>query len=306
MRIAVIGAGALGCLFGVRLDDTGNDVWLVHHREKYVRELSENGVRIRDDTGTRRLHAHVPATTDSSDVGPVDLALVLVKAHHTREAIEDHTACIGPETRVLSLQNGLRNRGKLRALVGADAAFTGVTYQAADLERPGIVYHTANGPCVFGGRDTAFAEQIETTFEEAGIPVEVVDDPRAHIWEKQLLAAAVMPLAALTRLEIGSLVEDDRFVEVMDRLLDEVVAVAEARDVDILTDDPLSDVVSACQAAPSHKSSALQDIEKGKKTEIGEVNGAIVSFAAEEGIDVPFNRTLVSLVQGLERSYLDG
>lgn len=236
MDIAIIGAGSLGCLFGGRLAADDHDVWLIHHREEYARQLAENGVQIESDH-EQSITVEVPATTTASDIGPVDLALVLVKSHHTKTAIRSHDACIGPDTHVLSLQNGLRNYEYLIDLVGPDRALAGVTYQAAITDAPGEIRHTSQGDTIFGGDDHAFAERVRTMLERAGFEATVADDPRPHIWDKQLLGLATLPLAALTRLTFDNLMTDDGLEWLMERLIDEARTVAAAHDIDLLTDD---------------------------------------------------------------------
>lgn len=306
MNVAVIGAGALGCLFGGRLATIGHDVSLLHHRQAYVDELRENGLRIESDVPDGDdIEVSITATTDANEVGEVDLALVFVKAHQTEAALDQHAACLGPETRVLSLQNGLNHYEQLVDHVGPDRALAGVTYQGAVVEEPGVVRHTSNGVSKFGGEDVAFARTIADAFDRMGFPAETIRDPRPYIWSKQLISLPIKPLAALTRLPNGRLVDDENLVALMDRIVTEAQAVAAARGIDVPAEDPVETVVEVCQGANSHRSSMLQDVLAGRKTEIDAVNGALVELADEEGIDVPANETVTWLVRGLERSYLD-
>ncbi len=303
MKIAVIGAGALGTLLGGLLADAGEDVHLLHHRESYVDAVNDEGVRIERDGRSRVVE--VPATTDAADVGPADLGLVLVRSYQTREALAEHAACISPETRLLTFQNGLTNYEVLGSVVGEERALAGLTYQGADLQAPGVVRHTNAGETILGGPDGAFAERVRDTFEAAGIEVEVVEDPRAHVWDKQLVSIAFKPLAALTRLHNGPMVHDEALRELMEHLVAEAQAVAEARGIELFTEDPVAKVRRIGEANPDHRSSMLQDVAAGRKTEIDEVNGAVVEYGREAGIPTPYNAALTALVSGLERSYLD-
>lgn len=304
MRIAVIGAGALGSLFGGLLAADGNDVWLLHHREEYAAAIDERGVSIEEPDGrTRRID--VRSTVDASAVGPVDLAIVLVKSHQTLQAVRQHGACLGPETRVLSLQNGLTNHYRLREHVGAERTLHGVAYQGAERDGPGQVRRTALGPSVFGGPDRAFANRIGETLESAGIEARVVDDPFRHVWRKQLWGVAIKPVAALTRLPNGELVADEGLATLMHRLMAEAAAVADARGVTLDVDATFERLTDALVGS-SHTSSMLQDVEAERETEIGDVNGAVVELGRAEGIDVPYNEMATVLVEGLERGYLEG
>lgn len=306
MEVAIIGAGALGTLFGGLLADAGHDVRLVHHREAYVKELNRHGVQIRGDALARApLSVDVPATTDASDIGPVDLCLVLVRSYQTREALREHGACIGEDTRVLTLQNGLTNYDIVREAVGDERALGGTTFVGAEVESPGVVRATNVGQTTLGGPDTAFAERLRRLFGEASLDVTIVDDPRPYIWDKQMVSIAFKPLAALTRLSNGPIVRDEALLAIIEEVIAEARAVARARGIRLLTDDPVGRVVDVGRKNPEHRSSMLQDVTAGRKTEIDDMNGAIVSYAKEEEVAAPYNRVLTSLVRALERGYLD-
>ena len=298
----MIGAGALGSLFGALLADDGNAVWLLHHRPEVAATLDADGVVVESADGSER-RVPVRATVDADEVGAVDLALVLVKSHATVAAVEEHAACLGPETRVLSLQNGVTNHHRLIEHVGAGRALNGVTYQGASLSAPGHVVRSAPGPTRFGGEDGAFAERVGEVFESAGIEAEVVDDPFAAIWQKQLWGAAIKPVAALTRLPNRELVASEETAGLLHRLMRETAAVAETQCVD-LDADATFEVLRESLAESSHVSSMLQDVEAGRRTEIEDVNGANVALGREAGVDVPVNEVVTALVRGLEREYL--
>ena len=299
----MIGAGALGSLFGALLADDGNAVWLLHHRPEVAATLDECGVVVEAADGTTR-RIDVRATVDAAEVGTVDLALVLVKSYATVEAVEEHAACVGPATRVLSLQNGVTNHHRLQEHLGAERTLNGVTYQGASLYSAGHVVRSAPGPTRFGGEDPAFAERLCEVFESAGFEAEVVADPFEAIWQKQLWGAAIKPTAALTRLPNRELVANEETAGVMHRLMRETAAVAETRDVD-LDADATFEVLRESLAGSSHVSSMLQDVEAGRRTEIDDVNGANVALGREAGVDVPVNEVVTALVRGLERGYLD-
>lgn len=303
MKIAVIGAGALGCLFGGRFTASGYDTWLLHHRQSYVDRLNEGGLVLEEKDG-KPVEIDVKATTDAATVGQADLVLVFVKSHQTETALDEHAACIGPETSLLSLQNGLRHYERLVAFAGEDRAFAGVTYQGAVVEEPGYVRVTSTGPSTFGGTNETDARRIASVLEGAGLPVERVGDPRPTIWAKQLVSLPIKPLAALTRLSNGELVATDETRELMERIVGEAERVAESRGIDLPMDDPMTEVVETCEESHSHYSSMLQDVRAERKTEIDDVNGAIVDLAREEGIDVPVNELVTKLVRALEKGYL--
>ena len=305
MNIAILGAGALGTLFGGVLAHAGETVWLVHHDAATAHVLDDDGVEVDSEAVPIEGRIDINATADASDVGEVDLVLVLTKTYQTRAALTQHEACIGSETRVLTLQNGLTVDQTLAEFVPEDRVLAGVTYQGATRHGTGVVEHTNTGKTVFGGADEAFAEQFASTLSDAGFDdVSAVADPRPEIWDKQLVSGAFKPTAALTRLPNGALVEHDAIASMMEHLVSEAEAVAEARGVTIPTDDPFERVKRIGTSNPTHKSSMLQDVEAQQQTEIMEANGAIAALAAEEGIDAPYNTAATALVRGLEQSYL--
>jgi len=304
MKVAVIGPGSLGTLFGGLLANDGHEVWLCHYRESYAEAIRRDGVRIESDILDESVvEADIEATTDASEAGHVDLALVLVKAHQTRDALDRHEGCIGPGTAVLSLQNGLLNERILSDIVGAEQVLTGITYQGGDRGEPGRVEHTYTGETRFGGEDMDAAREIATALTEAGIEnVAAIEDYRRRIWEKQIGGVSVKPLAALTRLTCGGMVADEDRVELMRALMREAEAVAEAHGIGVDVDYD-ADVIDPLVDSP-HRSSILQDVTAERKTEIDHINGAIVELAAEVDVDVPRNEAVTTLVRGLEDSYL--
>jgi len=307
MRISIIGAGSLGCLYGGLLAKAGHDVWLIHHRESFVDAVERNGLVIesefRNELG-RDSPIPISATTDATEVGEADLAMFFVKSHQTRTAARQHNACIGDGTVVLTLQNGLRNYDRLRELFTPEQVVGGVAYVGGVTEAPGRIRQTGDGRSVIGGPNDSAVERVIAAFEAANLETTVVDDPLPHIWDKQLLSLAIKPLAALTRLSNDRLVETDERLELMSAVVDEAATVARSKGIETNPDGVIEEILDVFKEGEGHKSSMLQDVEAERKTEIDEINGAVVDLAEEECIDVPYNWTLTTLVRGLEQGYL--
>ncbi|GAA0240215.1 ketopantoate reductase family protein [Haladaptatus pallidirubidus] len=299
MKIAVIGAGALGCLFGGYLAAANHDVWLLHRREQTANILSTAGISIHQN-GNSPLTVGINATTTASDVGTADLVLVLVRAHQTQTALTEHAACIGPETWVLSLQNGLRNYDYLLDQVGRDRAFCGVTYEAAIVEEPGTITQTSTGLTTFGGGNAGACATIEETLAEAGFNVESVTNPRSVIWEKGSLVVATAPVLTLTGCPVTQLTTDslDRIVT---QLLREAACVASSQGIDIDVTTIQQTITSMADSHADHRVSMAQDIEHGRRTEIDELNGAIIDMAETADIAVPANTHVTALIKGVEQ-----
>ncbi|MFC4436720.1 MULTISPECIES: ketopantoate reductase family protein [Natrialbaceae] len=299
MKIAVIGAGALGCLFGGRLAAAGHDVWLLHRRKESARTLSTAGIAIRQN-GDAPLTVEVNATTTASDVGTADLALVLVRAHQTETALADHATCIGSETWVLSLQNGLRNYDYLLGQVESERAFCGVTYEAAIAEEPGVVTRTSAGLTTFGGGDAVARTTIRETLTDAGFDVESVTDPRSVIWEKGALVLATAPVLTLTGCPVARLTTDP-LDGVVTRLLTEAARVATSHGIDVDVAAIRQTIASMARSHAAHRVSMAQNVEQGRRTEIEELNGVILEMAETADIAVPSNTLVTALINGAER-----
>jgi 2-dehydropantoate 2-reductase len=295
VRVAVVGAGALGSLFGGRLAAAGHEVSLLHHRPAAARELDRNGVTVE---GPEPLSADVTATTDAAAVGPVDLALVLVRAHQTRAALEEHAACLGPDTLLCSLQNGLRTPAYVREAVGPDRALFGITYEAAVHEAVGRVRHASPGETVLGGATAAARERVRAALAGAGASVRLTDHPRRTVWEKGLLVAATAPVLTLTGRAVAAL-DCPPLAPAVDALLAEGVAVAAARGIDVDGDGVRETITGLATSHGDHEVSMAQDVARGRRTEVDELNGAVVAYGDESGVATPANRTVAALVRGL-------
>ncbi|SIR65446.1 ketopantoate reductase [Haladaptatus litoreus] len=299
MKIAVIGAGALGCLFGGHLAAADHDVWLLNRREQTSSTLSTEGITIRQN-GDVSLTVGINATTTGSDVGTADLVIVLVRAHQTQMALTEHAACIGSETWVLSLQNGLRNYDYLLDQVGRDRAFCGVTYEAAITEEPGTVTQTSTGLTTFGGGNAGARTTIQETLAEAGFDVEVVTDPRPVIWKKGTLVAATAPVLTLTDCPVTQLTTDPLH-GVVTQLLTEAAHVATGHGINIDVTTIQQTIESMANSHAEHRVSMAQDVEQGRRTEIDELNGVIIDLAETTNIEVPANRQITALIHGVEQ-----
>jgi len=301
LRIAVVGAGAMGSLFGGLLAEAGEDVVLVDIWEEHVRAINERGLHIKGVSGDRVVR--VRATTKHAEVGVVDLMLIQVKSYATEKAIRDALPMIGERTVVLTLQNGLGNVEKIAAVVGRERVLAGTTAHGATVLGPGEIYHAGRGPTVIGevdGRITDRVKAIAATFNRAGIETEVTDNIMGAIWTKMLANVAINALTAITGLYNGELLELEETKAVMLKAVDEAVAVAKAMGIKLLVEDPHEFVLGIARATATNKSSMLQDVERGRRTEIDAINGMIVHYGRELGIPTPVNEVLVAAVKGIE------
>ena len=300
MRIAVVGAGAMGSVFGGLLTAGGCDVWLVDSWQAHVDALSRDGLRI--EVGGSQRFVPVKATTDPAQVGPVDLVLVQVKSTDTAPATRAARPLIGDETIFLTLQNGLGNREVIAAIAGEERALAGVTYDSAVMVGPGHVRHTNISRTYVGeldGRTSPRVERIAATFSAAGIPTSVSDSLLDLQWGKLLVNAAANAAGAITGCTAGELVRHASSRDLTRLVAEETAAVARAVGAHP-PDDPATKVHQALAAAGDSKPSMLQDVERGRWTEIDSINGAVVREGERVGVSTPYNRALTLLVRAIE------
>jgi 2-dehydropantoate 2-reductase len=301
MKIAVVGAGAMGSIFGARFTQGGHDTVLVDVAEPLVEKLNSDGVvvvRGDDETVTR-----VPATTEPDGVGPVDLVVFFVKCYHTASAAELARPLVGPDTVVASLQNGWGNGDVLAEVFPPEQVVVGVTYNSGTVLELGRVAHPGVGPTTMGpfaGDSSAGAERLAAALEDSGLEAAVATPVRPEIWKKLILNAATLPTAALTGMNAGQLTADADMHELVGETAREATGVARALGYDIDEEERVSYIHGLLERAGPARGSMLQDVEAGRRTEIDVINGAVVRAAEEHDAPAPLNRAFVQLVRGWE------
>jgi 2-dehydropantoate 2-reductase len=301
-RIAIIGAGAMGCIFGAALADADVDVTLVDVARPLVEHINEAGVTI--VRGVDEQTTRVPAADDPDAIGEVDAAIVFVKCYHTESAATLMQPLVGPTTVVASLQNGWGNEEILAHTFGADRVVAGVTYHSGTTLGLGRVSHNAPGPTFIGpyvGDDVTGCAPLERALATAGFDVTATPDVRTEVWKKLVFNAAGLAAGALTGLDPQSAAALPEVRELVSSLAREAVAVARASGYEIEPEERIATITAAFErAARGTKGSMRQDFEAGRRTEVDVVNGAVLREAAERGIDAPLNRAMVALVKGVE------
>lgn len=300
-QVAILGAGALGGVFGGYLSHGGVDVTLVDIWEEHVSRINDEGLLVerpdRDD-----VVIDVPATTDPEEIGAVDVLFVFVKSYHTRTALESSGELFDEDTTVATLQNGLLNIDYISEYVPKSNIVGGATTIGSSTKGPGHVLHTGWGDTKIAGYDRERAEQVAQLLKKADVEVQTAEDPEAVIWAKQFVSVGIKPVAALTGLLDGPLSDHDESAAVMDRLVEEAIQVAKARGIPI-DGNPVAETHHNCQINYETMSSMLEDVQNERQTEIDQINGAIVKYATEEDIDVPYNRMATNLIKAKEHSY---
>jgi 2-dehydropantoate 2-reductase len=307
VRIGIVGAGALGSVIGGTLAEAGEDVLLVSRNRSHVEAINRNGLIMCTD-GEDRVVA-VRAATPAEVGAPADLVVVLVKSFHTAEAVKEAIGLVGPNTTVLSLQNGLGHEDILIGLIGRDRVIAGKTYVGGVALRPGhVIAGVAGKETIIGeldGRITPRIERIAATFHAAGMKLIVSRNIMGAMWDKLLVNIATGALSGITRLAYGALYAVPELEVAAMAAVAEAIAVAKAGGIALETLHPRDAWVKAGNGLPPEfKASMLQSLEKGSVTEVDFINGAVVRAGAKAGVPTPVNATLVACVKGIERAGL--
>jgi 2-dehydropantoate 2-reductase len=300
VKILVVGSGAMGTLFSGFLVDGGHDVWLLGRRREVIAAIARKGVALVRG-GTRRAFK-VQATLNAAEAAPVDLILIFVKAYDTLQACRDAVPAVGPDTVVLTLQNGISNISSLVNVFGGERVIAGVTAQAATLMGPGLVRHAGEGKTSIGeldGRETERVKRVAEALRRSGVEVGLSGSVNSQIWGKLAVNAAINPITALLRARNGRLLESPDTRSLMGAVVREVAAVAGSQGITLPYDDPVANVEMVCRLTASNRSSMLQDVERGVRTEIDHINGAVVREGEARGIPTPVNWTLTRLVRAM-------
>lgn len=318
VAVAVLGAGALGSMYGALLALAGCRVTLIGRANAHAAAINENGL-ILERVGEE----HRPQTVKNIRVltelreleEKPDLLILLVKSYNTAEALAGCAGAIPPACRVLTLQNGLGNLEAMAGYVPPARLLAGVCYIGASLSGPGRVRYTGPAPTLLGsplmpagsgGEAIATGQLVNlcALFSLAGVPCTPSEDVLGEIWTKMLLNASINPLAALTRQNNLGVTAAPESQALMAALLDEIVLVARAKGIALKVDDPLAHVRRMGELSGANRGSMLQDVLAGRRTEIMSMNGAVAREGAALGLATPLNDALTSLILLLEKSYL--
>jgi 2-dehydropantoate 2-reductase len=300
MRIAMIGAGAMGSSVGARLAGAGAEVVLYDLDEAHVAAIVGAGLTVSGPGGD--LLVHLPATTSASDIGAVDMAVVLVDSNATAAAAATLAEVLPEASFVLTLQNGIGNVEALTAALGRERVLGGSTYNSAARLAPGRVLHSNIGKTTIGeldGRASQRSTAIAELFTRAGLPTSVSDNVIGHIWMKFVLNVAINPVSAITGLRSGEIVRTEPARRLLERVLDEVLAVVAAKGITLPEPDPRKLVLDHAWQR-YNRPSMLQHVEQGRRTEIDALNGALLGEARALGIACPINEAIVLTVKSLE------
>jgi 2-dehydropantoate 2-reductase len=302
VRIYMIGSGAMGSVYGGLLAHAGFDVTLIDPREDHISRVQRDGVIVE---GVRGRHViRLPALTTHAGLPPADFVIVFTDANSTHEAARTAREVLKLEGFALTLQNGIGNVEKLVAELGKPRVIAGVTMNSGALPEAGRAAYTNAGVTSIGeldGRTTPRLEEVEHMLNQAGIETRIVQDPMAEIWTKFVLNCAINSLTAITGLRSGEMYRTPEVNALQDRVLDEILAVVERKGIRLTEPDMRKKIKDHCRVR-YNRPSMMQHVERGQRTEIDALNGALVREAKALGIAVPYNEAVVAVVKGVEKS----
>lgn len=309
-HVVVLGAGAMGSLFGGLLAEGGLNVTLVDPWQEHIEHIKKDGLKMVGFGGDRFIP--IGATINPADIDAADIVFVQCKANFNAVAAKSvqHLFTADSNTVAISFQNGLGNEEELAKYFGEDRVLGGLTAQGANVEGPGVIRNHAELPSYIGEMSGGISERttaVAALLSAAGLPTEPSEHIRLDIWRKLMANIAISAVSGITGLNIGQIFNQHLADDVSYAALDEAVAVANAAGIELSADEAreILGKIAGPNGTPGNKSSLRVDIENERPSEIDYINGAVVKIGKKHGVPVPVNQTLVTLVHGLQSHYLN-
>jgi 2-dehydropantoate 2-reductase len=304
--VVVVGAGQMGSIYGAAAHDNGHAVWFVDAVPAIVEAVNDRGLIIDRRDGHTDTY-RIPATLTAESIpGPIDVVLFQTKGWATRDAAQDVASAVGPETVVLTLQNGLGNEEVLREVFPGNDVLIGLSVHTVITVDVAHYSHTGERDTHLGPTGTASTESAERAaelFRRADFPVQVLSEPaiRTAQWGKFVLNCASLPTMALTRLPTAAANGHDVIFAHMDEVTRETCAIARAVGIDLDPEERVAFQHELFRTAGG-RASMLGDVLAHRRTEVDTINGAAIRYAERHGVAAPLNRALFALVKGLEHA----
>jgi 2-dehydropantoate 2-reductase len=306
VKIAVVGTGAMGSVYAGLLASAGHEVWAVDRWQEHVDAIRERGLRVEGASGDRIVHLR--ATMDAAEVGEAELVVIATKAMNVESASESARVLVGPETLVLSIQNGLGGPDLAAAILGEQRVAVGVAGGfGASIVEPGHVHHHGLELLRLGERKgpaTPRIDAISQVWRKAGFNVQTYDDIDRLVWEKLICNVSFSGPCTVLGRTIGEVIADPRAWSVASHCGQEAFEVARALGVSLGFDDARSYVRDFGLRIPGARPSMLLDLMAGRPSEIDYINGAIPRAGRELGVATPFNEVITALVKAREAAAL--
>ena len=304
MKIAIVGAGAMGCLYGSYLARGKEDVWLYDPWEEHIAKIRSTGLSLvaADDEFLVRPRA----TTHIDEIGPVDLAIICVKSSATSEAAMLAEMVMKPDTTVLTVQNGMGNAEQLAAVLGSERLLVGTTLMGAGVLEPGLVVHsglknTHIAAWTKGNRQRV--KRIKELFSRVGLPAVAESNVDSLLWSKLSIHAGLNAVTALTRATNQQFLQSPEARQLARMAVAEVVAVATVAGVPLLYSNCAQEMLAYAETMQEHQSPMLQDVLHKRKTEVEAINGSVIEAGKKNSVPTPVNEALALAIRTVETLY---
>lgn len=304
MNIIVIGAGAMGCLYGSYLSRE-NHVIMLDVYEPQVENINKNGITVLEEDGSQQHFTNVRAMKSGTCKEVADLVIVFVKSTHTESSLEENKELFGENTLVMTLQNGAGNERKIAKYVKKENIIIGTSKHNSVNMGNGTIRHSGTGVTTIGSnlKENSNLEKICRLLTEAGFSAAISDDIQRIIWSKLFVNLSINTFTAITQSPICSMIENHYAWDFAEKMICEAVDVAEADGTHFSYMEVLNMVHHVCEDAGKGYSSMYQDVKRCVPTEIDAINGAIVEQARRYNVPVPYNTLIVDLIHAIEESY---
>ncbi|RGZ01194.1 2-dehydropantoate 2-reductase [Clostridium sp. AM58-1XD] len=305
MKIVIIGAGAMGSLFGGTLASVA-DVCLYDVNQTHVDAINRNGLLM--SRGAEKNYVKVRATTKPEEIGEADAVIFFTKYTFMEQAAKDALCCIGPKTVAVTLQNGLGCMDIMKKYLREEQIYYGLTAYTSDMKGPGHIELTTNENVgtyfwALNGSVSPEAKQLETVMREAGFHVEITREVDERIWKKLMVNCSENTLCGILRMRVGQLIHTPESYEILKQVVGEVCSVARAKGIEISDEAGLAYVMEISRAVEGHLPSMALDIQKGRKTEIACLNEAVIAEGRRLGVATPALEMTAQMVRAIEKNY---
>lgn len=306
MRIAVIGPGAMGLLYGGYLS-RHHAVTLIGNNAENISRICKEGVVIEEPDGQKETF-RPDAVCQTQNLPPFDLVILFVKSVVSEQALKQVQNIIGRKTLLMTLQNGMGHESLLEKYADAAQVIVGTTLEGSFRTAPNAVMHSGKGGMVIGAvtGSSARFQELAQLFEQCGFPCETSDNVRQMIWSKLMINASSSVLSGILQVPQGFVVENAAAWELCKKLIREICATAAADGYPFDPAEQIQRIYRHLKAAPTGYTSIYADLKAGRKTEVRAINGAVVETARRLCIAAPVNESVYALVQALEAAKPNG
>lgn len=300
MKIAVLGAGAMGGLFGAYLS-RNNDATVVDVNTAVVDKINGEGLEVREPDGSSALY-HPHAVTSTQGMDPVDLIVVFLKSAFSESALTANRGIIGPNTHLMTLQNGSGHEDTLGKFVPQENIIIGTTQHNASVVAPGVSNHGGSGithlGCVVGSASRL--QHFADTFTACGLEAGVSDDVQKMIWNKMFTNVSASALTAVLQMPLGYISRNEHAWALCSTLIREAVEVAAALGMEFDYDQKLAEVKAVCDNSPNGLTSIYADLRDGRRSEVDTISGSVVRAGKKAGVPTPSHEAVVAIIHAME------